>query len=91
MRFHPRVRMKKILHWMERKIREKGRNPNPTQNLVKGARRNIFQKLNASIVMNSRTMPQSVHIRRQERISQEEQQVKIWIHNLRLNLPSLHA
>lgn len=35
----------------------KGKNPNPIQNLVKGERRNICQKLNASIFMNLGTMP----------------------------------
>ena len=72
MGLHPRVRMKKNLHWMERQRREKGRNPNPNQNLVKGARRNIFPKLNASIVMNSGIMPRSVHTRKKEIKPQEE-------------------
>jgi hypothetical protein len=71
--------------------REKGRNPNPNQNPVKGARRNICPKLNASIVMNSGTMPQSVHTRRKARRPQEEQQVKLWLHSSSLTLPSLHA
>ncbi len=42
MGLHPRARMKKKLYWLEG---EKGRNPNPNQNLVKGARRKICQKL----------------------------------------------
>jgi len=67
MGLHPRARIKKKLLWLERKRREKGRNPNPNQNPVKGARRKICQKLNASIVMNFATMPPSVHIRRQAR------------------------
>jgi len=29
MGFHPRERMNKNFHWLERKIREKGRNINP--------------------------------------------------------------
>jgi len=57
MGLHPRERMKKNLHWLERKRREKGRNLNPNQNSVKGSRREIYPKLNASIVMNSGTMP----------------------------------
>ena len=68
-----------------------GRNPNPKQNLVKGARRNICQKLNASVVMNSATMPQSVHIRRKSKIPQEDQHVKPWLHSSSLTLPSLNA
>lgn len=31
--------MKKNFHWMERKTREKGRNPNPNENLVKGRKK----------------------------------------------------
>ena len=64
--------MKKKIHWLERKRREKRRNPSPNENPVKGARTNICQKINASIVMNLGVMPRSVDIRRQERISQEE-------------------
>ena len=57
MGFHPRVRMRKIFHWLEMEGRYNGRNVNPNHNLAKGARRNIFPKLNASIVMNSGTLP----------------------------------
>jgi len=57
MGLHPRARMNKNLHWMERKRRENGINLNPNQNVVKGARRKICPKLNASIAMNSSTMP----------------------------------
>jgi len=71
--------------------REKGRNPNPNHDLVKGARRKICQKLNASIVMNSSIIPQSVHTRRQEKRPQEEKHVKCWLHNSSLTIPSLHA
>ena len=91
MRLHPRARMKKNFHWMERKIKEKERNPNLDQNLVKGARRNICQKLNASIVMNSSTIPWSVHTKGQEIIPHEEEKVRLWLNKLRLTLPSLHA
>jgi len=51
---------------------ENRRIPNPNQNPIKGERRNIYPKLNASIVMNSGNMPQSVHTRRKERIPYEE-------------------
>lgn len=91
MRIHPSARMKKILHWLERKIREKGRNLNPNQNPIKGKIRRICPKLNAFIVMNSSTMPQSFHTKRQERRPQEEERVKPWLHKSRFNLPSLHA
>jgi len=36
---------------------EKGRNLKPNQNLAKGERRKICQKINASIVMNIGTTP----------------------------------
>ena len=70
MGLHPRERMKKNFDWMERKRREKGRNPNPNKNPFKGARRNIFQKTNASIVMNSGTIARSFLTRRKERRNQ---------------------
>ena len=55
MEVHPRGRMKKILHWVERERRAKGRNIKPNQNIAKGVGRKT------SIVMNSGTMLQSVH------------------------------
>ena len=91
MGLHSRVRMKKILHWMERTIWEKGRNINPNWNPVKGERINICQKLIVSIVMNSGVMPQSVHTRMQTRKPQEEHQLKLWLHISSFNLPSFHA
>ena len=57
MGLHPRVRMKKNLHWMERKRREKGKNINTNQNLVKGERRKTFPKTSAFTVMNSGIVP----------------------------------
>jgi len=72
MGLHPRAGMKKNLHWFERERREKGRNLKPNHIPVKGERRNIFPKLNASIVMNSSTTPQSFHTKRKARIPQEE-------------------
>ena len=57
MELHPRERMNKNLHWMEREIREKGIHIKPNENPVMWERRNICQKLNASIFMNASTMP----------------------------------
>lgn len=54
---HLRARIKKTLDWFERERRERGINLKPNQNLVKGERRKICKKLNASIVMNAGTMP----------------------------------
>lgn len=42
--FHPRVRMKKILHRLERERRAKGRNLKLGQNPSKGARRKTCPK-----------------------------------------------
>lgn len=91
MRLHPRARMKINVPWLERKIKGKGRNPNPNHNLVKGTRINTCLKLSAFIVMNLGTMLRSVHTRRQVRRPQEEHRVKLWFHNLRVILMSLHA
>jgi len=44
MEVHPRERMKKTLHWLERAKREKGRNLKPNQNPAKGARRKTCPK-----------------------------------------------
>ena len=76
MGLHPRPRMNKNLHWLEIQRREKRRKLNPNQILVKGARIKTLPKLNASIFMNSGTMPQSFHTRRKERRYQEDKQVK---------------
>jgi len=40
MGFHPRVRMKKNLHWLEMEISAKGRNLKPNHNPAMGATRN---------------------------------------------------
>ena len=72
MGLHPRVRMMKILHWLERKRKGKGRNLNPNYNPIKGARIRTYPKSSALIMMNSGNILQSFHTRRQERRPQEE-------------------
>ena len=89
--FHPMTRVKKNFHFLERERREKGRNLKPNHNLAKGERRKICPKLNASIVMNSGTLPWSVHTKRKEIRPWEEQQVKTWIHGSSFTLPLSHA
>lgn len=68
--------MRRNVTWLERKRKGKRRNPNPKHNLVKAARRKTCLESSAFIVMNSGTMPRSIHTRRQERRPHEEQWVK---------------
>lgn len=51
MRLHTRARIRRNVPWMEIKIKEKGRNPNPKKNLVKGARRMTCPKLSVFTIM----------------------------------------
>lgn len=49
--------MKKIVPWLERKIKGKGINHNKKQNLVKGVRGKIFPESSSFVAMNSSTVP----------------------------------
>ena len=83
--------MKKIVPWLERQRRGKGRNHNPKKNLVKGERRMTCPESSAFTVMNSSTMPRSVQTIRKTRSPHEEKRVRLRIHSSVLILLSLHA
>lgn len=64
---HPRERINRTFHWLEWERMEKGINIKSNQNLAKGERREICQKINASIVMNMGTMPIIFHRKMKEK------------------------
>ena len=54
---HPRFNMRRILPWLEKKIKGKGINPNPKEILVRKARRKTCQILNDFTIMSWDIMP----------------------------------
>ncbi|MCY6525116.1 hypothetical protein, partial [Actinobacillus pleuropneumoniae] len=69
MGLHPRANDEENFALVGKAKKGKGKNPNPNHNPVKGERRKICQKLNASTVMNLGIMPRNVHRKRKARRS----------------------